>query len=336
MGKSVFICLIGFFLSFQCLAQSGGQKSFEFLNIPAHARLAALGGVNVSLTDQDINFMFSNPSLAGDTLAGYASAGYTFYVADIGQSTFSYSHKFRKIGTLFFGVQHMGYGEIDGYDPSGFPTGSFKSSETALVIGKSHQIANFRIGANLKTVFSTIAGFRSSALMMDLGGTFIHPSKDLKAGLVIKNFGVVLSEYSETSDTELPFDVQAGVSFKPEHMPLRFSLTAYNIVNTSAYDNPQDDEDNVGSFNKVMQHVNLGTEILLHRNVHVLFGYNALKQQELKTQNTGGNGFTAGAALKIKSFDIVVSRSSFSTGNAAWAFTLAADMNRIIFKKRTI
>ena len=75
-------------------AQTGGKKSFEFLNVPNNARLAALGGVNVSLADRDINFFFSNPALVGDTLAGFASASYQFYVADIGQATFSYAHNF--------------------------------------------------------------------------------------------------------------------------------------------------------------------------------------------------------------------------------------------------
>ena len=80
----------------------------------------------------------------------------------------------------------------------------------------------------------------------------------------------------------------------------------------------------------------MGAEVLFHRNVHVLLGYNARMQLELKTQNTGGNGFTMGVALKIKAFDIVVSRSSFSTGNAAYAFTLAANVNNMIFIKRRI
>ncbi len=337
MCKRYIICFLGILLCYNAQAQLGGRKSFEFLNVAPHARLAALGGINVSLADKDINFLFSNPALVGDTLAGFASASYAFYVADIGQSAFAYSHNFRKIGVLSFGVQHMSYGEIDGYDLTGSEIGSFKSGETAIVISKSHQVSNFRLGANLKTVFSNIVGFRSTALMMDIGGTFIHPEKELTVGLVLKNFGFVLSEYSETSSTKIPFDVQAGFSYKPEHMPIRISLTAYNLaMQNSVYDDPDTDEDNVSTFNKVVQHVNVGAEILIHRNVNVLIGYNALRQQELKTQNTGGNGFTIGADLKIKLFDITLSRSSYSVGNAAFAFTLAANVEKMILKKKTI
>lgn len=93
-------------------------------------------------------------------------------------------------------------------------------------------------------MFSSVAGFRSNALLFDLGGTFVHPEKDLTIGLAIKNVGFVLSEYSGTSDTQLPFDVQAGITFKPKHMPLRFSITAYNLAyHGKAFDDPNDTED---------------------------------------------------------------------------------------------
>jgi hypothetical protein len=324
-------------LSYRGFSQVGGQSSFEFLNVSSNARLSGLGGVNVSLADRDVNFFFSNPALVSDSLAGYASAGYQFYVADIGQAAFAYAHDFDKIGTLSFGVQHISYGELTGYDASGLEIGSFKSSETALVISKSHQVNNFRVGANFKTVFSSIAGFRSSALLLDIGGTFIHPTKNLTVGLVFKNLGFVLSEYSETSDTNVPFDVQVGATFKPEHMPLRFSLTAFNIATSGkAYDNPDDPDDNSSSFDKLLSHINIGTEILFHRNVNLLLAYNFLRQQELKTASSGGSGFCIGAAIKIRTFDIILSRNSYSVGNGAYSFTLSTNIQNMIFKKRSI
>ena len=328
--------LLGIIIAGKSVAQVGGRSSYEFLNVPTNARLAGLGGVNVSLANRDVNFFFNNPSLVTDSLAGYASAGYTFYVADIGQASFAYAHKFNRIGTVSFGVQHVGYGEIQGYDPSGAEIGSYKSGETALVISKSHTVSVFTLGVNLKAVFSSIAGFRSNALLLDIGGTFVHPEKDLTVGLVMRNVGYVLSEYSGTSDTKIPFDVQAGITFKPEHMPLRFSITAYNLAYPGkAFDDPNDTEDDSGTLGKVMQHINFGAEVLLHKNVNILLGYNVLKQKELKTDNQGG-GITFGAALKIKAFDIAISRKGYSVSNAAYSFTVAANLNKMILKKRTL
>lgn len=335
MRKS-YLILLGIIITGNCVAQFGGRNSYEFLNVPTNARLAGLGGVNVSLANRDVNFFFANPALVTDSLSGFASAGYTFYVADIGQAAFAYTHSFDRVGAISFGVQHLSYGEIEGYDPSGVEIGSYKSGETALVISKSHKVSAFTLGVNLKGVFSSIAGYRSSALLLDIGGTFKHPKQDLTVGLVIKNFGVVLSEYSESSNTKIPFDVQAGVTFKPTHMPLRFSLTAYNLAYPgNAFDDPNDSEDDAGTLSKIMQHVNFGAEVLLHKNVNVLLGYNVLKRTELKTDNQGG-GITFGAAIKIKAFDIAFSRSGYSVSNAAYSFTLAANLNKMILKKRTL
>lgn len=337
MHRKLFIGIIGLFLSGTVAAQFGGKKSYQFLSLPASARLAAIGGQNVSLSDCDLNFFFSNPALVSDSLNGFASAGYTFYVADIGQSVFSYAHNFKRIGTISFGLQHLGYGTLTAYDDNGLESGSFSSGETALVISKSHQVSNFRLGTSVKFVSSSIAGFRSNAILFDVGGLFVHPDKELTVGLAIKNVGFLISEYSSTSATEIPFDVQAGVTFKPEHMPVRVSITAYNLAYLGkAYDNPLDNADNVSTTKRIMQHFALGAELIIHKNVNVLLGYNALKQQELKTQNTNGGGITAGASIKIKAFDIAISRSSYSIGNAAWAFTLITDINKMFFKKSTL
>lgn len=334
--RKLYLILLGIIVTDNCVAQFGGRNSYEFLNVASNARLSGLGGVNVSLANRDVNFFFSNPALVTDSLAGFASAGYTFYVGDIGQATFSYAHSFERIGTVSFGVQHLSYGEIEGYDASGAEIGSYKSGETALVIGKSHTVSAFTFGVNLKAVFSSLAGFRSSAILMDIGGTFKHPAQDLTVGLVIKNFGFVVSDYSENSNTQLPFDVQAGITFKPKHMPIRFSMTGYNLAYPGkAYDDPDDTEDNRKTISKIMQHINFGAEVLLHKNVNVLLGYNVLKQTEFKTDNQG-SGITFGAVVKIKAFDIAFSRSGYSVSNAAYGFTIAANLNKMIFKKRTL
>ena len=147
---------------------------------------------------------------------------------------------------------------------------------------------------------------------------------------------IILSDYSESSNTKLPFDVQAGVTYKPEHMPLRFSATVYNLARGSVYDDPND-EDTSGTLDKVMSHLNFGAEVLLHRNVNVLVGYNFLRQSELKAESGGGgSGFTFGLAAKIKSVDIVLGSSRYSVGNSNYTFTVAANLDKMIFKKREL
>src|SRR5690606_42129058 len=124
--------------SFAAQAQMSGSHSFTFLDVPGNARLAALGGVNVSLANRDVNFFFSSPALVSDTLAGWGSAGYRFFVAGIGQSSFAYSAHFNRIGELQFGIQHLDYGTLDGYDASDIELGKFSTHETCLRVTKYH------------------------------------------------------------------------------------------------------------------------------------------------------------------------------------------------------
>lgn len=329
LKKQILIGLFGL-LSFAAIAQTGGRYSFDFLNTPSTARLAALSGVNVSLTDRDLNFLFSNPALAGDTLTGFASASYQFYVADIGQATFAYAHRFNRIGTLHFGIQHLNYGSIMATDPGGQTIGEVKSNETALVVGKTHQVGNFRVGANIKMAFSNLAGYRANALLFDLGGTFIHPAQDLRVGLVIKNFGVMLSQYTEGTNASLPFDVQLGTTFKPEHMPFRFSVTAYHLTRDVTYYDATTGQEEPGALDKVFRRFTFGAELLLHRNVNVLIGYNYRLHQELKLENGGGAaGLTFGFSARIKRVEFTFGRNTYIVGQAGYAFTLATAIDKM-------
>src|SRR5690606_18931112 len=115
----------------------------------------------------------------------------------------------------------------------------------------------------------------------------------------------ILSDYSGMNSSRLPFDVQAGVTFRPEHMPLRFSLTAYNLTKKDVtYYNPVLDSEKPSTMDKVLDRLNVGTEILLHRNVNLLLGYNFLTHRALKLDTGGGGaGISLGFSATIKSFE---------------------------------
>jgi hypothetical protein len=314
------------------LSQTAGRENFAFLHVPAHARLAALGGVNVSLADKDINFFHNNPALAGDTLSGFASAGYQFYAGDVGNALFSYGHDFEKLGQILVGLQHTDYGTLQGYDESGMETLAFSSAETAILVGRSHQLESIRLAATVKAVFSTLAGYRASALLMDIGGIFQHPHQDLTVGLAIKNIGVVLSHYSSTGSGTLPFDVQAGVTIKPEYMPVRFSLTAYQLAKTGLlYDGNAYGDDKPSTLQKVFSHLNMGVEILFHKNVNVLVGYNYLLHRALLMETgSAGAGVSFGFSLFVKPVEFVFSRNAYTVGNAGYSFTLSTNVNQLL------
>jgi hypothetical protein len=313
-------------------SESSAQTSFQFLKLPVSSRLAGLGGVNVSLADRDVNFFFANPSLNGDTLAGVASASYQF-LAGSGHAAAAYAHRFDKIGMLTFGVHHVNYGKLDGYDESGMPTGQFSAGETALVVGKSHQAGHYRFGASLKGIFSSIAGYGAGAVAVDLGAVFLHPNRRFTVGMAILNAGFVISDFSSDSQSTLPFDVQIGTTFKPQYMPLRFSLTAFNLTEDVLI-SERNTEEPPTVFDDIFSHLNFGAEILFHRNFNILLGYNYLNHRLLKLDSGGGGaGLSVGLSAMVRDFDIVFSRVGYVAGKASYDFTVSMNIGKY-FKKR--
>ncbi|MEJ2004197.1 MAG: type IX secretion system protein PorQ [Cyclobacteriaceae bacterium] len=322
------VCLILSLIPYLAEAQNG-NRAFRFVEIPSFARLTATGGYLVSQPGEDINLVMTNPGQSTDSLNGMFSASYLDYIADVAKVQFAYQHGFGKAGSWFVAVDHIGYGEMDGYDDSGQPTGEYKSGETLALIGTSHQVGLFRLGASVKFISSSIAGFNGNALALDLGGTFRHPEKDLAIGLVFQNIGTVLSDFDEGIDSDMPFNVQAGVSFKPEFMPLRFHFTMFNLTDWES--RPGEGED--GAVEKAFSHLNIGAELLLHKHIDVRLGYNYGRRQDLRIENAGGGaGFSYGIRFKSRSFSFAYSRGGYHVAGGANNFTLILN-TEVVFRK---
>jgi hypothetical protein len=320
-------------------AQIGGKTDFEFLNIPVDTRLSALGGINVSLSDWDVNQFFTNPASLNEDMNGQLSFRHSFYYAGVHLNSLAYACKTRKTGTWGFGIKQVNYGTIDAYDPAGSPIGDVNSGEVAVMAANVQQTGNFRIGVNFKTVYSNIAGYRAIALLFDIGGMYIHPTADLRVGMNISNIGIVIHDYENSSNSSIPFDLQIGTSYKPAYMPVRFSVTAYHLYKGDLlyYDPANPLTDKPSTFEKVFSHFNIGTEILVSRNVHLRAGYNYLVRRQLRLeQKTGGAGFSYGIMIKVKQFEFSYSRAIYHVAGGINAAGFSVDMNSFYSKKKNI
>ncbi|MFT4741630.1 MAG: hypothetical protein ACI9L9_002424, partial [Marivirga sp.] len=206
------------------MAQIGGIRSFEFLEIPNHAKVAGLGTVNISAGLGDINMVNQNPALLDSLMDNDFSLTIAPYFADIINTQLNYAKTFKKIGILHFGLFYQSFGTFEGYDNTGQATIDFNAGNYLLSIAHSRQEGVFSYGINMKIASTQLSTMQTTALLFDLGGIFQHPRADFTAGLTIKNIGVYLRKEAE-EDRNLPFDIQLGTSFKPEFMPFRFSLT---------------------------------------------------------------------------------------------------------------
>lgn len=320
--------------------QIGGLRAFDFLNLPGDARTAALGSANVSLHGNDVNAFVQNPSLLDSAMHNLFSISYLNYLGGVNFSNLAYARAFEKYGIWGINLKYIDYGSIASYDATGFETGEIDANEFVLSLAHSRKTGVFTLGGNLKFALSNIAGFKANAILLDLGGNFRHPVKDLKIGLVIKNIGIILKDYTELSQSDLPFDVQLGISFKPEHMPFRFSATAYNLYQADiAFFDPQGTIDNVennepGVADKIFRHFVFAAEFVPTENFNIRIGYNHLVRRELRLEEiSGGAGFSFGLMFRVKAFEFAYSKALYHLAGNTNHLTLTSNFNTLIKKK---
>lgn len=338
--RHFFTLTLLFFCVRPSLAQIGQPQVFDFLNLAPSARITALGGVQ-AVTAADSNAVANagawliNPATHQPSQHQQLSLSYQPYYADVDYATLSYSKATGDQGSWGLGVQYLSYGEIDSYDLTGQPMGTFSAQEYALVFNRSHQSGPFRMGLNAKYVASNIAGFGAAALLFDLGGMFIHPERDLSIGLSLNNLGLLLNDYTSFTRSRLPADLKVGLAFKPRYMPFRFYLAGYNfLTRRDAYFSP-DNNEMPGYVNKILRHVSLGGELILSRNFQVLVGYNHLRSNTLQLEQiSGGAGLSLGLSLRLRFLQLDFSRAFYHVAGGVSHFTLTADLERLNFKRK--
>ena len=146
----------------------------------------------------------------------------------------------------------------------------------------------------------------------------------------------------------MPLDIQLGVSFKPERMPLRLSITAHQLQNFDiAFDDPSDDgkvdalgnplDEEISFADKLARHFTLGGEFVFSKNLNLRVGYNFLKRRELALESRQALvGFSFGFMVRIKKFEFAFSRNTQFVGGGVSAFTLTLNTKDFFKKKRVI
>ncbi|WP_303310521.1 type IX secretion system protein PorQ [Hymenobacter sp. BT730] len=347
-GRDLSIWLLGLALlclpGFGAQAQVGGQHAFEFLTLPGSAKLAGLGGVNVSSRDADATMLQGNPALLNEEMDGRASLAYTDYLADIRQSTAAYVLNSTRLGRLGLGLTYLNYGKFEQFDAAGNSLGEFSVNEYALGITKAVTTGHFTLGGTAKLAVSGIAGNHSVGTVLDAGGLFKHPTTDFTVAVAVKNLGYQLRPYAGSDREPLPLDVQLGASIKPEHMPMRFSLTAHHLQQFDIVYLDSTQRGKLGENNEeikpkksvgdqIARHFVVGGELLLSKNFQVRLGYNHLRRRELRLDTrSGGAGLSFGVTFRLSQFQLDYTRAYYHVSGASNYFTLARNLNSI-FKK---
>ena len=325
-----------------CAQPLGGQRVFSFLDLPTHARVAALGGQVASAVSPDGAYHLNNPALADSVKKNDLSISLMPYLAAAKYYTLQYGLPIKnRSGKWAMGLQYLSYGQFDLTDPAGNTLGTFTANDYALSLTHARTEGNFTLGATLKAVGSSIETYSAFGILADLGGVWRHPKRELTFGLVAKNVGYLLKNYGPAQAT-LPFDLQAGVTLKPEHAPVRLTLTAHHLQRFDiSYNDPNLNirydlsgnpiQQTTSLTEKIARHLSVGAELLVSRNVHLLVGYNHQKRQEGKlTTGGGGAGISFGASVQAKGFQLTYARFSSVPTAGTSQLSFRVDLERIM------
>jgi hypothetical protein len=327
------------------LCQVGGSAVYSFLNIPASARIAAMGGTFVTVRDNDMNCGLQNPAALNPLMDKYLSLSGVSYFDGVKFGDAAFAKSFGKKGTFGVWMHYANYGSFKEADETGVVFGSFTAADYALSFGWGYQLNRlFSVGLNLKGIYSDYYIVNSWGLAGDLSFMLHDTTNGWNVTVLARNFGEQLKPYTESNKEPLPFELLYGVSKKFAHVPARLSVTVRHYGKDITFVDP-DDQSNYDAltgeytpedynvWEKSIRHFTFGLEVLLSKNFHLRASYNFQRRQELLVDSRPRTiGLSYGFGLKISKFIISYGRASYHLAGASNHFSVAVNLSD--FKKK--
>lgn len=322
-------------------AQSGGSTTFDFLNLSNSARMAALGGVALSLPDNDITLTYANPSLIVPENHNQIGLSFVDYFSDVNYGLAQYGRTFNNLGSFVATMQFINYGTFTRMSNQEVNLGTYTANELAFNVGWGRRLdSSFSIGANVKGIYSSFDTYTASGLAVDVAGTWHLENYNYMVSIIARNLGIQLSGYTDGVTEKLPFELQLAMSKRLKHVPLTFSLV---ITNLQKWDLAYDGKYNVevdpitgenrttgslsGFADELMRHVVIGAELQPFRSFRIQVAYNYKRRQEMKIMDkVSTTGFSWGFGFRAYGFMFSYARSAYHLAGSPNHITITTSL----------
>jgi hypothetical protein len=341
-------CILVAFISAVCAkAQVGGSGVYNVLKQPLTARMAAWGGYCNAWRDKDVNLFMVNPALLNGQMHNRLSMNFNSQLKGVWAGNAAYARKWKRDVHAGLGIAFLNFGMMDAYDAGGNPEGQVQANETAITGGLSKQInSRWSLGANLKFVYSILGQYISTGAAVDVGSNWTSEDSLVSASLVLRNMGFQLLTYVKGMREPLPFTAEAGINFKPRHMPFRFNIVAHQLQrfdltynqflksNSIDLSGEQTFSPEATFGEKVFRHLTFGTELVLGKNFGIMGGYSHQRRREMAPDiRPGVAGFSWGIHFKVSKIQIAYSSMAYFPGFNANLFTFTSQISD--FRRKT-
>ena len=299
MKRSVFSVVL---MLFSLLVYSQeSQTAYNFLRLPVSAHVAALGGDNITLTENDATLIFHNPALIQQVDDRTLNLNMMTYMQGTVTGSASFVKAFGTRGTWGVSGRYLDYGKMKETDDQGKQTGTFGARDVAIggtfAYGLTEHISG---GITAKLVASYIGNFSSLATAVDLGLNYYNPDSEWSISAVARNLGGQLEAFEDDFE-RMPLDLQLGVSKRLIGSPLRLTATLVRL---------NDWEYGIG------KHLVVGADVILSNQFYLAAGYNAMRASEMKVSNgdemsTHGAGLSLGGGIQLQKLKLHVAYAKY-------------------------
>lgn len=322
-----------------CLAlTSFGETSqaYNFLNITSSARTYGLGGVNITTVDDDINSIDQNPALLGPEFDTQIGFNYMRYIADANFAGAKFGTRSSEHSAWALGMQYYGYGSIKATDISGNITGDFSPKDLNLNATYSHDINDrWRGGATLKFLYSSYGEYTALAIATDLGVNYYDSERDLSFSIVAANIGGQVKRFDQVYE-RVPFDLRIGWAQSFGSLPIRFSITAWNLTKWKLpYLDPGDGSDPSAEIkmkssfmSNLFRHLVFGADFIPSDRFHIGIGYNYKTRTDMSTYSRSFlSGLSVCAGINVKAFKFGIAFAQPHNGASTFMFNISANIS---------
>ena len=299
MKKSLFVVISVLFAIIATAQES--QEVYSFLRLPVSAHVAALGGDNITISDDDPTLIFHNPALIANVTDNSLNLNYMTYMEGCKAASASFVKAWKERATWGVSAQYMDYGKMKQTTAGNIEQGDFSAKDIALAGTFTYLLGNnFSGGITARFVSSSIGSYTSAAVAVDLGANYMNEETGWSLSAVAKNLGGQIKAYDDDFE-RIPLDLQIGITKRLIGSPLRISATLSRLNNWDQ---------------GFIKHLTIGGDLLLGTQFYVSAGYNFRRSSEMKIKDSEGEsnhsaGLSIGGGIQLQRFKLNVGYAKY-------------------------
>ena len=278
------------------------KEVYSFLRLPVSAHAAALGGDNVTMSEDDPTVIFHNPALINNVSDKSLNLNVMTYMEGTTTASASFIKAFGERGSWGASAQYMAYGSMKETTVTNEETGTFSPKDIALAGSFSYMLSD-RIsgGITARFISSTIGSYSSAAVGFDLGLNYFNEERGLSLSAVAKNLGGQIKAYHEDFEP-IPIDLQMGIAKKLIGSPLTLHATLARLNNWDQ---------------GFIKHLAVGADVALSSTIYLAAGYNFRRSSEMKIvvsdddESSHGAGLSVGGGIQLQRFKLQLAYAKY-------------------------